>query len=159
MIKFLMTADVRGVSLSENINYTGYDIGIFQKWNIKEHGPKNLDVTSPKLYNLMKKQLLIHSSYMEESPEEGLDNFNWYDINSLNSLRNDSSFIKENPDCSDNSYSLRIGLVYKFILNDVCVCVDSTRQIINLQRIWRRYWRHVTNPKTILSRQITGRKY
>ena len=129
----------RKLTMDELEKYTGYDIAIFQKWNIKEHGPADLNETSPKLHKLMKKQFLVHSSHKEEVSYEGLNNFNWYDIDSWNKLRSNSSFIKNNPDCSDKEYDLLIGLIYKFIVNDTCVCINYTKYIIELQNIWRTY--------------------
>ena len=123
----------------ENEKYTGYDIGIFQKWNIKEHGPENLNITSPALYKLMKKQWLVHSSHKEAISYDGINGFKWHDIDSWNKLRGDSSFVKDNPDCSGEENKLQIGLIYKFIVNNTCLCVDCTKHIIRLQNIWRKY--------------------
>ena len=148
---------VRELSSSEKKRFTGFDISIFQLWNIKEHGPDNLNKINPQLYNLMKRQMLIHSSYLEEDSYEGINNFNWYDIKNWNNLRNGSSFITNYPEYSNDKYNLKLGLVYKFILNDVCVCIDYTKHIINLQRKWRTYLSRVKHPKNIFNRCVTGK--
>ena len=82
---------------------------------------------------------------------------NWYDIKNWNNLRNDSSFITTYPEYSSDKYNLKLGLVYKFILNDVCVCIDYTKHIINLQRKWRKYLSKVKHPKNIFNRCVTGK--
>jgi hypothetical protein len=133
----------------EQKKYTGYDIGIFQRWNIKEHGPADLNITSP-LYKLMKKQLLVHSSHKEESSYDSINGFKWHDIDSWNKLRQSSSFIKNNPECLNNMYDLQIGFIYKFIINDTCICVDCTKHIITLQRHIREKYKNRTACNTNL---------
>ena len=63
------------------------------------------------MYNLMKKQNLIHSSYSQEESYDGLNEFNWYDIIEWNNLRNNSSIVKNNSELADEKYSLKLGIV------------------------------------------------
>tara|TARA_Y200000002_G_C22578165_1_gene619672 strand:+ start:192 stop:695 length:504 start_codon:yes stop_codon:yes gene_type:complete len=148
---------VRDLTQNEINEFTGFDICIFQQWNSIEHGPIDLEKTNKPMYNLMKKQNLIHSSYSQEESYDGLNEFNWYDIIEWNNLRNNSSIVAHNSELADEKYSLKLGIVYKFVINDTCVCIDYTSHIIKIQKKWRAYIAHLKNPTTIMTRCLSGK--
>lgn len=148
---------VRDLSQNEIEGFTGFDICIFQKWNSIEHGPSDLEKTNKAIHNLMSKQNLVHSSYSEEESYDGLNNFNWYDIIEWNNLRDSSSIVANNPRLSDSKYKLKLGIVYKFVINDTCVCIDYTHHIVKLQRKWKAYIAHLKHPTTLMTRCLNGK--
>jgi len=105
----------------------------------------------------MKKQNLIHSSYSEEESYDGLNEFSWYNIVEWNNLRDNSSVVTKNEELSDDKYKLKLGIVYKFIINDICVCIDYTPHIVKLQKKWKAYIAHMKHPTTLMSRCINGK--
>ena len=148
---------VRDLTKNEINEFTGFDICVFQQWNRIEHGPTDLEKTNKPLYNLMKKQNLIHSSYSEEISYNDINEFSWYNIVEWNNLRNTSSIIVNNSELSDDKYKLQLGIVYKFIINDICVCINYTHYIVKLQKKWKAYISHLKHPITLMTRCLNGK--
>lgn len=112
-------------------NFNGYDLALFQNWNIEEHGelPKELI----KYKKLIQKLNLVYYSYNNEDnlPYLKLDDF--LDLTKWNKLIQVGNFNKN----TDKKYNLKNGIVYKFMWNNMCFCIDKTYLIVKVQRKFR----------------------
>tara|TARA_B100001989_G_C24484665_1_gene436294 strand:+ start:641 stop:1036 length:396 start_codon:yes stop_codon:yes gene_type:complete len=111
-----------------NKNFNGYDLALFQNWNKLEHGelPDNLK----RYKKLIEKLNLLYYSYNNEDNIPYLNLTDFLCMDKWNKLRkkNNNSYEK---------YRLKNGLVYKFMWNDMCFCIDKTYLIVKIQRKFR----------------------
>lgn len=136
-------------------DYSGFDLAFFQRWRDSEHGNVNsipgftdsnqytLDYMTILQSFLSKNNLLIECFNIGKSNQLGsIHDYNWEDLQVLNNRRLKSLQYSHLPALTSDvvrntQYNIKGGLVFKFTINDMCLCIDKNYIITNLQRYIR----------------------
>ena len=122
-----------------DVRYSGMDIGIFQRWSAKEHGPADIHETDPIKAKFLERKYILHSSILDKDSYEDIYHWDYFDINEWNQTRNNHPLVINNKFLQETKYNLKLGFVHKYIWENMCLCIDKTHLIITLQRKWREY--------------------
>lgn len=117
-------------------DFWGYDIAIFQLWSELEHGTASYE-TEPSLIKFLSKKYILHSSLSEN--DNNLTQFSTDSLDEWNNCRMNHEYVSSIPELTNNKYNLKLGLVYKYLFQNRCICIDKTHLLIKLQHKWREY--------------------